>query len=555
MRGFGPWVSRNARLDAAKQIAMLGFAVTDRNIIVSSTHSHAAPTIMGIWGPTDPAYLKTVHDGTVSALVAAASHLRPAVLYSGAGDIATVNVSGVTQTDGYQGWRPDGELPVLWARDPRTLATIGLYANVPTHADIVDGVDEHRISADHIGVERDLLDRDLGGIAVVAMGTLGRQESIVQVGHLPQAANVGHFVTNEIERALSHAHPITDGTLHAAQRYVLVPATNPALLALNAGNAAAQVATRRAHVDPVKSHCVVNDVDSICTIDRAILPPYAAGDAFGAWFTAFRIGNVVYASEPGEAFPEVSTAIRKVFGPTAQVHVIGMAQDQLGYYYPPETYPWTFINNSDHQIYNSSLLLGEINVNAHALNAVSLGFAPAPNHETNQIDDPSALRRVGVQFFPLAREQADPTFGFDARWSDSVLGELTMGILGPNAGPTSITWNWGDGTTSTSAQGVIPHTFPHPGSYRVTASVAGPTGPSSWTQTVVVDAPFSAGVQNAGGQLSPTIAGGSGTALAAHWTFDNGATADGLSVSLPAGATGGSVTVVDSAGNTATALF
>ena len=551
----GPWGSRQARLDAARKIRALGFPITDQNIIVSSTHSHAAPTIMGIWGPTDPNYLKKVHDQTVNALVGAASNLRPAVLYTGAGDIGTVTISNVTQTDGYQGWRPDGETPVLWARDPHTLATIGLYVNVPTHADIVDGVDHHVISADHIGVERDLLDHDLGGTAVVAMGTLGRQETIVQVGELPQAENVGHYVTNEIERALAHAQPITDGTLRAAQQYVLVPATNPALLALNAGNVAATIATRSAHVDPVKAHCVVNDVESICTIDRAILPPYAAGDSFGAWFTAFRIGNVVYATEPGEAFNEVSTSIRKVFGPDAQVHVIGMAQDQLGYYYPPETYPWTFINNSDHQIYNSSLLLGEINVNADAINAVKLGFTPAPNHETNEIDDPGALRHVGVQFFPLAREQADPNFGFDVKWSDSVLGELTMGILGPNTDPTSITWNWGDGTTSTSGQGVIPHTFPGPGSYKVTASVVGSTGPSSWTQTIIVDPPLSTAVQNNGGALSPVITGGSGTVIAAHWTFDNGAVADGLTVSLPAGATGGSVVVFDSAGNSATALF
>src|ERR1051325_4078592 len=103
----GPWGNRDARLEAAKQIAALGYKVTDKNIIVSSTHSHAAPTIMGIWGPTDPNYLQKVYEGTVSALVAAASHLRPAILYTGAGDIGTVTISNVTQTDGYQGWRPD----------------------------------------------------------------------------------------------------------------------------------------------------------------------------------------------------------------------------------------------------------------------------------------------------------------------------------------------------------------------------------------------------------------------------------------------------------------
>ena len=340
----GPWGSLKARQKAAARIAKLGYDVTQKNIIVSSTHSHAAPTIMGIWGTTDPKYLTTVFEATRDALVAAASHLRPANLWYGTGDISTVTISNVTQTDGYQGWRPDGETPVLWARDPSTGATIGLYANVPTHADIVNGVGHHTISADHIGVERSSLDQDLGGTSVVAMGTLGRQETIVQVGGIDQAEHVGRYVTNEIERALKNAKPITSGVLRAAEQYLLVPATNPALLALNAANKAADPAGEVTG-DPIATHCVPG-VD-ICTIDRAILPPYAAGDSFGTWFTAFRIGDIVYASEPGEAFPEVSTSIRRVFG-GPRVNIVGMAQDQLGYYYPPETVPWTVINDSDH---------------------------------------------------------------------------------------------------------------------------------------------------------------------------------------------------------------
>jgi len=548
----GKFGSRDARIDAASDIAGLGYNVTSGDIIVSSTHSHAAPTIMGIWGTTDPAYLEQVYKGTRAALVEAASHLRPANLYAAKGDIATVTISNLTQTDGYQGWRPDGETPVLWARDPDTDATIGLYANVPTHADIVNGVGHHVISADHIGVERRLLDADLGGTSVVAMGTLGRQETIVQVGGLTQADNVGRYVTNEIERALAHARPITDPTLMAAERYVVVPATNPALLALNAGNMAADPAGK-ATGNPIGTHCVPG-VD-ICTIDRSILPPYAVGGAFGAWFTAFRIGDIVYATEPGEAFPEVSTAIRRVFG-GPEVRIIGMAQDQLGYYYPPETVPWTVINDSDHHIYNASLLLGEVNVNAQALNAITLGFTPAPNHETNQLDDPMALRSVGVQFFPIPREQTGATFVFDTKWSDSVLGELSMGTLGPNANPTSISWDWGDGTTETvNRDGLFQHTFPGPGAYTITASVLGPTGPSHWTQTIIVDPPLGAVVTRSGTALGIASTGGAGSIVSAHWTFDDSSTADGLNVTMPATATGGIVTVVDAAGNRVAVTF
>jgi hypothetical protein len=546
----GPWGSRDARLSAAGKIAKLGFDVTEANIIVSSTHSHAAPTIMGIWGTTDAEYLKRVFEGTVAALVDAASHLRPANLYAAKGDIGTVTISAVTQTDGYQGWSVDGEVPILWARDPETEATIGLYANIPTHADIVNGVGKHVISADHIGFERRLLDADLGGTSVIAMGTLGRQETIVQVDGLEEAENVGRYVTNEIERALKDARPITDTTLMAAEQYLLVPATNPALLALNSANMAADPAGQ-ATGDPIATHCVPG-VD-ICTIDRNILPPYAVGGAFGTWFTAFRIGDLVYATEPGEAFPEVSTAIRRVFG-GPEVAIVGMAQDQLGYYYPPETVPWTVVNDSDHHIYNASLLLGEANVAAHALNAAALGFTPSPNHETSQIEDLEQMRRVGVQFFPVPREQAGRTFLFDTRWSESVLGALTQGLLGPAGSPDQIVWDFGDGTTATTPDGHIVHTYPGPGTYVVTATVSGATGASTWAQKVIVDPPLAAAVSFGGGVFTVTGSGGAGALLAARWTFSDSTSADGLRAAKPAG-TSGTVTVVDAAGNRATVPF
>jgi hypothetical protein len=547
----GPWGNRDARLAAAAQIKTLGYDVTEANIIVSSTHSHAAPTIMGIWGTTDVEYLKQVYAATVDALVDAASNLRAANLYAGKGDIATVSISGVTQTDGYQGWRAEGDLPVLWARDPVTDETLGLYANVPTHADIVNGVDDHIISADHIGVERSLLDADLGGTSVVAMGTLGRQETIVQVDGFDEAANVGRFVANEVERALANATAITDDTVAAVEQYMLIPATNPALAALNTANVAGDAADDVTG-DPIGTHCIPG-VD-ICTIDRAILPPYAAGAAFGTWFTAFRIGGVVYATEPGEAFPEVSTGIRKAMG-APDVRIVGMAQDQLGYYYPPETFPWTAFNDSDHHFYNASLFLGEANVQAHALNAALLGFTPAAVHETSQFDDIGAAVRAGVQFFPIPREQADPTFRFDVRTSESVFGERTMGLIGPANGPPNISWAFGDDGTAVSGQGAVSHTYAAPGMYTVIATVTGSDGAiSKWTQRVTVDPPLGASVSINGDALTASSTGGQGSLLAAHWTFSNGSTADGLRVTRPTGTTG-AVTVVDGAGNRASASF
>ena len=539
----GPWGSHNARENAA---ATLGLTAGD--IIISSTHSHAAPTIMGIWGTTDPAYLEYVHDQTVDALVAAGSTLRPAELLAAEAEVSDTIISGVTQYDGYQGWRVDGDTPILWARDPVTKATLGLYANVPVHADIVNGVGLDLMSADHIGVERRLLDEDLGGTSVIAMGTLGRQEATVQTDGIAAAERVGSYVANEIERALAHATPITDGTVASAEQYVLVPGTNPLLAALNYGNAAPGCP------------CPLPGVDT-WTIDRALTPPYLVGAAFGTWITALRIGDLVYASEPGEAFPETSTAIGRAFGGDVDVRVVGMAQDQLGYYYPPEAYPFTFINASDHQIYNASLLIGEVNVHAHAVNALALGLNPTPNHETIQWDDPQSILESGVQWFPNRREGAAPTVELTAYTSEAGYTTIDSGLtldnldIIPSECPTSVSWSFGGSASSGGCGQIVSHTFAGPGEYEVTASVVDPrTGNTiTWTATLIVDEPLVATVDVAGDVLTAGVIGGQGTILAAHWTFDDATTAEGIIVTKPGGH--GTVEVVDGAGNHATTSF
>ena len=430
------------------------------NVIVSSTHSHAAPTIMGIWGPTDPDYLKLVHDRTIEALEGAFSSLRPATLWTADADVSTIDGSNVEQTDIYDGWTVDGDLPLLWARDPHNGKTVGLYGNVPVHADVVNGAGLKEMSADHIGFARATLDQELGGTAVLAMGTLGRQESIVQVGGYDDAHRVADYVVNASMHALEDAQPITSDELGAAEQYVTVPGTNPALLALVAGNAAGFQCTPAA-----------------CTIDRSFLPPYQVGGALGTWINVFRIGDVAYVSEPGEAFPEVSAAIRASI-PADKVRVVGMAQDQVGYYFPPEDTTFTtFPHDSDHLIYNSSLALADVNVDAAALAARSLGWDATPVHPTTGMDDPQAFEKPGIQFFPVVPFSRDKTILFDAAFNPAY-DEV------PLVGEQPVHWDFGDESNGQSRE-LISHTYQRPGSYDVTATVTDEQGRSrSWTQTV-----------------------------------------------------------------------
>src|SRR4051795_7519188 len=103
----GPYGVPDAREPAAAELARSGYDVGPGNLIVSSTHSHAAPTIMGIWGPTDPAYLKRIHDATIRAIGEAASSARPAELWTATGSLDPLIASNVEGTDHFDGWRVD----------------------------------------------------------------------------------------------------------------------------------------------------------------------------------------------------------------------------------------------------------------------------------------------------------------------------------------------------------------------------------------------------------------------------------------------------------------
>jgi hypothetical protein len=351
----------------------------------------------------------------------------------------------------------------------------------------------------------------------------------------------GTIISNAITRALARARPITDGHIAGAEQYIAVPAHNPALLALLYAN----LTGFQCFDDPVGA----------CTIDRSVEPPYLAGNVIGTWVTTLRVGDQVYASQPGEAFPEVSDAIRESIQGAGGVHVVGMAQDQLGYYYPPEDYPASEINPSDFILFNVSPALADESVAAAAADANQIGFTGVPHHPTADDEKPHAYFEPGTQFWPTVIESANESVAFlgGAKASES------PDPTGDGHTVSDITWDFGDGTTATSKQDErFTHTFPGPGSYPVTTTVHDEQGQvRTYTETVIVD-PDPHGtidtkqVSTHRLELKAGVKGGDGNVIAAHWRVSDGSSAAGLKVThRTAPGLSATVTVVDGAGDRA----
>ena len=576
----GPYGITNVRTTVATWLDSNGYpGATSADLIVSSTHSHAAPTLMGIWGPTDPAYLKQVHDAAVQALEEAASNTQPAQLWTATANIATVveNASNAA-----------GVLPILWARQPGTGATIGLYADIPDHPDMYVGSVWREMSADVPGVVRNILDSQLGGTAVIASGTVGRQESVAYEDNYRTVQNVGQVDANAIERALANAQPIMTNTLGGTQQYITTPLTNTNYVQLSYLNS-----VEGPTCVPSASNC------QSWTIDRSLASPYCVGctaSSFGTWkagtwVTALRIGHVAVVSEPGEAFPSVAVGIRQGIAGARQVMLVGLAQDQLGYYYPRRDQPALLNRQGSGSPYiadNPGPLLADQNVTAAMQDAALLGFsANASAKPIQQLVTTDTTLGLGprVQFYPVVKESTSPTVHFIAEEEAPAVPKTGGPSSTPaGVGVSPILWNFGDGTTATSTDvttehpvlgarpGSIYHTFPGPGTYTVTATVQATCsspctslpGPAtaSWTQHVVVDPSPELIVQPSNAargvpELTAQIHGGDGAVIAAHWHFSsplvsNGTASvveNGITVPVPKGAVSATVTAVDGAGN------
>ena len=309
-------------------------------------------------------------------------------------------------------------------------------------------------------------------------------------------------------------------------------------------------------------------VGGIFTINRSLQAPYFnPNGTLGTSATVARIGDQVYATAPGEAFPEVTAAIERSFAASPGihgVHVIDHASDQLGYYWDqrPGIYPAAQLAQSDFARFNVGSYLAQDNVDAVRQAGQALGLAPTAQQPDAQVDNPNAFSEPTIQFYPDQVESADPSVSFYGTAKNAQApGALStsIGSTAATQGDGAISWNFGDGTTDTrpiSAR--FTHAFPRPGRYHVTASVTDNLDHRySWSQWVRIDQPLAAAVGE-NPQRGNTIAltaraiGGHHDVMAARWTFSDGTTAAGTTITVPHKHLDGSVTITDGAGNTAT---
>ncbi|QOV91975.1 neutral/alkaline non-lysosomal ceramidase N-terminal domain-containing protein [Humisphaera borealis] len=348
-------------LDEAKAIASKQTGIPTSQMLVSSTHTHSAPSSNSTSSPQSIAYRKVIVDGIAdsiirahaglrNAAVGAASHPLPDEVFNRRwylkpgkmplnpyGKLDTVKMNPGTSPDVLD--RPAGptdpDITVISVQDAKR-RPIALFANYSLH--YVGGMPPAQVSADYYGEFARLMPSRVRGdenfVAMMSNGTSGDINNIpfgiVRPPREPfeqirivagKAADTAYLAQRKIEKHSS------DATLGMLQREITLKYRRPT---------PEQVEAARAIVK-------IKDKDEIEKLPRlaqnyarsTIAAAERAEDTLTVKIQAIRIGDLAVCGFPFETFVETGLDMKKR-SPFPQTMVIGLANGRHGYLPTPE---------------------------------------------------------------------------------------------------------------------------------------------------------------------------------------------------------------------------
>lgn len=199
------------------------------HVIISSTHVHEVPDLMGLWGPAfyksgvNQDYLELVQNQTIAAIRQAVHRARPAYIKLAKIDSTAQDLVGDT--------RPpivlDNSIHLMQFCDVKTDSVFGIFMNWGNHPETV-GSDNLMITADFchywikgleegIQYEGKILRPGIGGTAIFANGAVGGLMTSLQSRiHDPWLNR--DFRKSSFEKARAQGHRLADLVLNSIEQ-------------------------------------------------------------------------------------------------------------------------------------------------------------------------------------------------------------------------------------------------------------------------------------------------------------------------------------------------
>jgi hypothetical protein len=319
-------------------------------VLVSSTHNHEGPDVIGIWGPTlfkrgvDSRYLERVEKQVVQALHEARGRLRPVTAAFG-----TASQEALVK-DSRRPYVKDSVLRALKFLDSDGAAA-GLMVVWSCHPEAM-GSRNTEVTADFPATTVQRLKQKYGCPVVYFSGAVGGlmappRDGVVdaagvalQEGQWEYAARYGELVAGLAEQAIDAARPIALTPLMVARQPVLIPVSNPYYRSARALGVVARPGFEwTGDFSKVGEPIDLDSTEKETAIETEV--------------ACLRLGALRIAAMPGEVYPELvygrfqepvdpavdfpeaplERSVKQIM-PSDDWMLLGLANDELGYIIP-----------------------------------------------------------------------------------------------------------------------------------------------------------------------------------------------------------------------------
>lgn len=289
-------------LQIRQEVARVLPAVDAAHIVMSSTHTHAGPDVVGIWGKdyahsgVNQAHMRKIITMAVAAIREAYQQRSPCTMEYAMGSFGEDWVKNISEPSSL-----DRQVSVLRFLDKRRKA-VATLTNFACHPTILDDATT-AASADYLWGYYHFLDSAQGGVNLFLQGAIG---GWVQPEDVPSSFGHAFYYGSKLGKysyeILQKAIPAQSHNISFKGATVRFPMKNPTFTYLSKAGV-----ILRAFSDTVESE-----------------------------IACFSIGEAVFATHPGETVPALSIATKALMGGSGPKFVMGLAQDALGYILKPE---------------------------------------------------------------------------------------------------------------------------------------------------------------------------------------------------------------------------
>jgi hypothetical protein len=266
------------------------------HIVVSSTHTHSGPDVVGIWGKdytqsgVDDAYLAQLVNTAARQVAMAAQRLQPVTMRSAAAEFGEGFVENICKEE------IDRSVTVLQfvGENGQNVASFTNFACHPTYLDAKYST----VSADYVGAFYQTMDAKLGGANLFLQGAIG--------GWVQPEGDKGTY-----EMAQQRGNELAAVVLAALGQPKLEEQT------------AVRIKTMPLSL-PLENEGW-RQLSEMGTIKRQF------GETVETELAWFAIGNAQFATHPGETTPWHGLETKKMMKTEGPKFVLGLGMDALGY--------------------------------------------------------------------------------------------------------------------------------------------------------------------------------------------------------------------------------